>query len=81
MARTRRVRTTRSRPASTQDVDVVGDGALRAVQGGRQVGHGRRPLEQQIDDRDAELVGKGPQLRRGRDVQPVRETRSPGTRY
>ena len=58
-------------PGVDQHVDVVGDGALRAVHGGGQLGHGRRPFQQEIEDRGAQRIGDRTKLPRCRHHDPV----------
>ena len=62
MARTLRVRTTRSSPVRREHLDVVGHRALRLAQRGRQLGDRRRPLEDEVQDRHPRAIAQRLQL-------------------
>ncbi len=56
-----------------EHLDVVGDGALRPLDRRRQLGHRRRPLVEQVQDRGAERMADRLHLRRGGESDPVGE--------
>lgn len=56
-----------------EDIDVVVNRAVRTADCGSQFGDGRGPLEDQVEDRGTERMGDRAELRRGGDLDGVRE--------